>query len=349
MASIKDVAKEAGVSISTVSNVINGSKYVSEDLCDKVQKAIKDLNYEVDMVARSLKNNKSMMIGVVLTSMDRIFIPQVLNGMQHVAEERGFSLLIYTTNDNFEKEKKYLKMLVNSKVDGIILDSVAPMDHTKYYKLLSSILKGKKKIPVVSIERDLSQYGICSVFVDNMLGVYYSATHLIKSGCNQIVHISGPEKVEMVYHRTRGYKKALEENGIEVSEQLCVKGDFSPLSGYREIKRLFREGISFDGICADNDQMAIGAIKAIRENKLKVPQDIKIVGFDNTFVSSIVRPSLTTVNVPKYKMGAGVTELLCDLISEKEISRLAYEIPTDLVVRESTIGSNSANWDLEGW
>lgn len=353
MASIKDVAEKAGVSISTVSNVINGTRWVSGELTEKVQKAVRELNYEADLVARSLKNNRTMTIGVIITSLSRIFIPQVLNGVQKRAEEHGFHLLIYATNDDFESERKYLQLLVNSKVDGIIIDTVADIGEEEYYRGLSNLHKGNKRIPVVSIERNLSKYFVYSIYADNVKGASLATEHLIECGCQNIAHISGPSAIEMVLYRTKGYQKALGRHGIKVQDSFTVEGDFSPLSGYRAVKRLMEDGIIFDGIFADNDQMAIGAIKALREYNIKIPDKVKIVGFDNTFVSSIVRPSLSTINVPKYRMGWEAAEKLCEMIDDEEKHRAwrdqSFELMTSLLVRESTSGRAAENWDLEGW
>lgn len=351
MAGIKDVAQRAGVSISTVSNVINGNRYVSTELSDRVHQAINDLNYEVNLVARSLKNKKTMIIGVVLTSMDRIFIPQVLSGMQHCAQKHKYSLLIYTTHDDVNKEKKYVKHLLNSQVDGIILDSVADVDDKNYYHKLSKLKKGQTPVPVVSIERDLSKYSIFSVFVNNTEGSYMATNHLLESGCQKIVHITGPRGLEMMEQRGQGFRKALIQGNKAINEECEVQGDFSPLSGYSGIKKLLQNKVLFDGIFADNDQMAIGAIKALKEEGFQVPEEVKVVGFDNTFVSSIVKPALTTINVPKYRMGMEAMERLCRLIdnTDQHLVQFSFELPINLLIRESTIGEPVENWDLEGW
>lgn len=352
MSSMKDVAQKAGVSISTVSNVINGTRFVSEDLRIHVMKTIEKLNYEVDLVARSLKNNKTMTIGVVLTSMDRIFIPQVVSGMQYTADRLGYNLTMYTTNDHFDKEKSYIRMLVNSKVDGIIVDSVAECNDDDYYIYLENLSKRKKSIPIISLERNLSRYGICSIYVDNILGAYKATKHIIEKGCKKIIHISGPSNLDIVQYRIQGYKQALAEMNVPYIENFQIEGDFSPLSGYRAMRNALVNGIEFDGVFADNDQMAIGAIKAIKENGLEIPGKIKIVGFDNTFVSSIVKPSLTTVNVPKYRMGVESVEMLYELMNSDvsmKHNNLSRELAISLLVRESTDIKQHSNWDLEGW
>jgi len=347
--SIKDVAKEAGVSISTVSNVMSGNRYVSDELAQRVHQAIENLDYEVDLIARSLKNNRTMTIGVVLTSMDRIFIPQVLSGMQHSAQAHKYNLLIYTTRDDKLKEKKYLKHLVNSRVDGIILDSVANIGDERYFNWLAGLSKGKTKIPVVSIERDLSRYSLCSIYVNNEIGAFNATKHLLSCGCKRIIHIAGPKEIEMPEHRAKGYQRALQESGQPLNPDYEVRGDFSPLSGYRQMKRVLDNGIGFDAVFADNDQMAIGAIKALKENGYRIPGQIKVVGFDNTFVSSIVKPALTTINVPKYRMGVESVERLYKLMTGEENGACSFELATKLLIRESTTGESQENWDLEGW
>lgn len=353
MASIKDVAMRAGVSISTVSNVITGKRYVSNELSEKVYQTIRELNYEVDLVARSLKNNRSMTIGVIITSLNRIFIPQVLNGIQKRAEEMGFHLLIYTTNDNLEDEKRYLQLLVSSRVDGIIIDTVADISDINYYRRLANLHKGDTKIPVVCIERNLSEHSVYSIYADNVKGAYMAVEHLIESGCQKIAHISGPPGIEMVLYRTKGYERALEKYGLKEHKRYTEFGDFSPISGYRAVKHLLTDGIEFDGVFADNDQMAVGAMKALSEFNIRIPDKVKIVGFDNTFVSSLVKPSLSTINVPKYRMGWEAADIICEMVNntekQDEWKNQAQELMTSLLVRESTNGEKNENWDLEGW
>ena len=160
MAGIKDVAKKAGVSISTVSNVINDTKYVSDELKEKINRVIVELNYEVDPVARSLKSKKTMSIGVVITNINRIFFPQVIKGVQDTASKNGYNITFCNTDDSFKTERHFIQMLESNWLDGIILDSVADLGEQEYFKYLSQLGNDKKKIPVVSLERRLDSYGI---------------------------------------------------------------------------------------------------------------------------------------------------------------------------------------------
>jgi DNA-binding LacI/PurR family transcriptional regulator len=349
MASIKDVAEKAGVSISTVSNVINGTKYVSEELILKINKIIEELHYEVDPVARSLKSKKTMTIGVVITNINRIFFPQVIKGIQDSAAKHGYNLTFFSTNDKFEDEKRFVQMLESTWVDGIILDSVADTNDEGYFKYLSSLGNRKKSIPVVSLERRIDSYGIGSVVVNNFHGGGLAAKHLIDCGCRKIVHITGPIGSCIVQDRLNGYKDELRKAGLAIEDARIIEGDYSPLSGYHAMKQILMAGIDVDGVFAANDQMAIGAIKAIRENGLMIPEDVKVVGFDNTFIATIVEPSLTTISVPKYKMGDAAVEMLVKRIEQDPNSPGVIEMPINLIIRQSTDLRGDKNWDLYDW
>ena len=346
---IKMVAKLAGVSISTVSNVLNNNRYVSEKTREKVLSVAKKLNYEPNYIAQSMKSNKTRTIGVIITSIDRIFFSHVISGMQEIAEKSGYSLLIYNTGDKFEKEAECVKMLTRNLVDGIIIVSVADSQDAEYFEGLSRLKSGKKHIPVVSMERDMTKYGIDSVFVENYKGGMLATQKLIDSGARQIVFITTGS--EIVKGRFNGYLEVLKQNGIPFDENLVVEREHSPWSGYNCIYRLLMGGVSFDGIFASNDQMAIGALKALDEHNLRVPEDVCVVGFDNIFASSIVSPSLTAINVPKYRLGKQSVELLLKNIAKNSDTdtATAIELPVTLVERESTWPKRKMPWELEDW
>ena len=329
---------------------MNNRRFVSEELQKKVIEAAKTLNYQADPVARSMKSSRAMTLGIIITSFSRIFFPQVLSGIQTIAHELGYSLIIHGTDDNFVREQQYVELLANTRVDGIILDTVAQPDNTEYFNYLSQLSRGNKKIPVLCMERNLCSLGLHSIYVDNFSGGKLATEHLLKSGSTRIVHISGQSSSQMSIERFKGYREALKEHDIPFRETLALQGDYSPLSGYTAIKRLIVLGIPFDGIVADNDQMAIGAMKSLLENGIRIPQDVRIIGFDNTFVSSIVSPSLTTVNVPKHRLGIQAVQCLVDILKgDNENSPLSKELPIELVERQTTNQSARSDWELEYW
>jgi DNA-binding LacI/PurR family transcriptional regulator len=349
MPNIKDVARMAGVSISTVSNIINGTKPVSDELKERVEQVITELDYQVDPVARSLKSKKTMTVGIVIPTIYRIFFPQLINGIQDSAKKYNYNLTFCSTDDLLKKEKYFIKMLESNWVDGIILSSVAEAENEKYFEFLSKVGNKKKKIPIVSLERRIDRDGIDSIVVDNYKGGCMATRHLIECKCRKIAHITGPMYSPMVNARLMAYKDELKREGFEIDENKILHGDYSPLSGYQAVKRLLMTGTEVDGVFAANDQMAIGAIKAFKEQGYNIPEQVKVVGFDNTFVASIVDPSLTTIDVPKYRMGFQAMEIVMKRINNQFDKTECIELPINLIVRQSTDLRGEKNWDLYGW
>ena len=348
MATIKDVAKRAGVSISTVSNVINSSKYVSEELKQRVNQAIAELNYRVDVTARNMKTRTTKTIGVVVNSIGSIFIPQVMNGIQNYASKRGYQILFYASDFIFEKEKRCVSLLLDNKVDGIIIDTVASYKEKSYFEYLANLKTGDKNVFVVSLERKLMRYGIYSVHVNNLLGGKMATEYLIEKGCRDIAVISGPNSMDVIYDRLCGYKEALQEAGLPYHADRIEFGDYTTLSGYLAMKRFITNAVHFDGVFSCNDQMAIGALKALKESGLEIPDAIKLIGFDNTYVSSIAVPALTTINVPKFRMGVVAAQKLVDMIEGNlEEGECSYEIPVNLIKRMTTDADSDNGIELE--
>jgi len=348
MPSIKDVAKEAGVSIATVSNALSGTKRVSEKLQRKVSLAIDKLGYEVNTVASSLKSKKTNTIGVIIPNINRIFFPQVMKGIQDGLSHLGYNLMLCDTNDDIEKERFFIQMLKSSWADGIIIGSVANEGDRDYINMLANLSIRNKPIPTVLLEREFTGSRISSVRVDNYQAGRMATRHLLDSGCKKILHIAGPRYACMANARIKGYTDEIKAKDPEV-EPVILEGDFSPLSGYQVIKNYPLAQKKIDGIFAANDQMAIGALNALKENGYEVPSDIRVIGFDNTFVASIVEPALTTISVPKYKMGQMAAELLLKQINNPETSAQNIILPVNLMVRKSTQPGGDKTWELFGW
>lgn len=352
MATIKDVAALAGVSISTVSNTLSRKKYVSPQVAQRVMQAVEDLNFSLDTTARNMKSRRSMLIGIVLPNITRVFYSQVLAGVNEIAGKAGYTIALYNTEHSMAKEKKYIQNLVRNKADGIILDSSAGPDDMEYLESLANLRHGNKQIHVISMGRDFSQHGIYSICWDNISGAQTAVQSIIDSGCKQIVFMS-TFSLHGGTDRYKGYCRALEASGIPLDPALCLHVDSSAWGGYSATNRLLNDGIAFDGLFAVNDQRAVGAIKAIQDHGLRIPEDVKVVGFDNIFVSSLIHPPLTTVNVPKYRLGREATELILRLHSCEEGLPLPEEkrilLPLQLVERMSSNPERATTWELEGW
>jgi len=351
MATINDVAKRAGVAISTVSHILNGTKHVSDEVKAKVLEAIKELNYEVDPVARNMKAAKSKTIGIIVTNTSRIFFPPVLRSARKEAAQHGYSLMMVDSDDDFEQEKSYINLMRQNRFDGIILDSVADLNDVKYLKEIANLSYRNKRVFVVSIERNLEPFGIDSLVPDNYCGAKMATEHLIKCGCKNVLHITGPFNSYMAKERIKGYSDAMKESGFQIKQGDIALGDFSPQSGYEITKRYIesRALLKYEGIFTANDQMAVGAIKALREAGIKIPDDIKVVGFDDTFVASIIDPPLTTVHVSGSQIGREAMKVLMERIKNPDAAPQCRKIETRLIIRRSTDRRAGGEWDLGNW
>jgi len=359
MSSIKDVASAAGVSISTVSNVINNTKYVSPKLQEKVNAAVALLNYEADSQARNLKTGITETIGIITADICGLFYPYVIKGIYETANNKNFSVMIFdagVVGDHgscYEREMECFKRLVMNKVDGIIFASSIEEDLADgFISNIVEMCSRRKQIPLVSIERDFSNLGIDSVFVDNVRGARQAVQHLLDVGCTKVCHIMGPEKAKVVQDRVQGYIKTMEENGYVVDKHRMIeKGDYTHQSGYLALKRLLESAPDLDGVFISNDQMAIGALKALQECKKRVPEDVRVVGFDNVFVSSIVEPSLSTIHIRKNHMGRNAADILFSRIEKNEPPSdiVKEELESRLVIRKSTMKDAAEDWILSEW
>lgn len=360
MVSIKDVAVRAGVAISTVSNVLNKAKYVSPELVERVEIAVKDLGYEVNPIAASMKSKRSGMIGVITEDMCGVFYPYVVRGINMVADKKGYKIIICDVNGTKEKaaahkkEKELFCKLVASRVDGIIfVSSISGIDQDKYFVDLKKIADKKdKNIPIVSLERDLTLLGIDSVYFDNYMNAQKAVQHLIDCGCKKICHIAGPNELQIVQERIEGYEKCLADNHLEIKKDIMVVyGDYTHQSGYIAMKKLLNRMPEVDGVFCSNDQMAIGALRVLKEKGKAVPEQIKLIGYDDVFVSSIVEPPISTIHIQKRTAGKKAAEILFDRIEEQGKNPLAIGIKLEsrLVIRRSTMGGVTEDWDLNEW
>jgi LacI family transcriptional regulator len=347
MSTIKEVAQTANVSVATVSNVLSGIKKVSPKLERRVLDAIKLLNFQVDPFASGLRNKKTMSIGFIVSQLDIIFFPSVIKGIQKIAEENDYNIIFLPTNSNIILEKKYVKRLLSLRVDGIIIDSIAADSDTEYFHFLASLSYKEKNIPVVSIQRDLTEFKIPSITIDSVNGGFIATQHLIENGCRKIACITGPMCASCNRERLLGYKNALERNQMNYNSSYVMTGDCTPTSGYMETKAILMNAIDFDGIFLQNDLMAIGAVKAMLENNIRVPEDVKVIGFDNIFVGSVIFPSISSIHIPKQRLGEEAARILINKLNGNSTEECPkVELPIRLIERQSTNINAKPNWEL---
>ncbi|MCX7720053.1 MAG: substrate-binding domain-containing protein [Dictyoglomus thermophilum] len=335
MVTIKDVAKKAGVSVMTVSRVINGSKNVKESTREKVLRTIEELGYVPNSVARSLILNKTLTIGLVISDITNPFFTTIARGVEDTAISKHFTVILCNTDEDPEKEMMYAEVLARSKVDGVIYASASG----KKAPLKSLFLK---KIPIVLIDRTIEGVNDLDIVRgDSVLGAYLLTKHLIDLGHRRIGIIVGSHFISTARDRVEGYKKALNEANIPIDESLIKINEnskFSKEDGYRLTKELLNLENPPTAIFGGNNLMAVGALLAIRERGLEIPEDISLVSFDDIESLSEVYPFLTVVKQPAYTMGVIATEILIRRIENRDKIKEKREIllTPELIIRKST-------------
>jgi len=348
MVTMNDVSRHAGVSVATVSNVITGKKPVSEKMRKRVMDSIEALDYQVNLVARGLKTQRTFSIGLILPDITKLFFQKVISGILDAATQNDYRLNIVSSGYDFETERMLFNTLKSSRVDGVILDScVSEADTARWLREISP--ETENSFPVVVLENTFNTNRISSVTVDNASASARITQHLIDIGRRKILYVVGPLYIEHEHARISGYRSCLQKNGIEVDPRLEKKSTYMSESGYNAVIEALREGVEFDAIQASNDQAAIGAMKALREYNLRIPEDIAVAGFDNLFPSTLISPALTTIDVPNYEMGVCAVNELMRRINDPIAPPCQQKLETQMIVRASTSPRTQTNWDLEGW
>lgn len=328
MGTILDVAKEAGVSVATVSRVLNESPSVSPITREKVQSVIKRLKYEPNLLGRNLRRSETKMILVLLPNISNSFYVKVVKGIEDIGHRNGYNIMLCNTDLDMQRERMYLGLLKNKLADGVIF--MAPELSRDE---LNEIGRG---FPVVQCCEYKRGAEVSHVSIDNRVAAGKIINHLISLGHKRIAMISCINKFVSTYDREQGYKKALEDNSIEIDTELIKYGDYSFKSGLIATKELLSQSVRPTAIFAISDMMAIGAIKEIKSSGMKVPDDVAVAGFDNISYASMYDPALTTISQHQYDLGCTAMELLLKQI--KVGIKLPKEIilEHELIIREST-------------
>ncbi len=330
---IKDVAQKAGVSLSTVSLVLNRKKNVSEDTVKKVQQAIKELDYHPQRSAQGLASKKSGNIGFVLTS-DHFsraepFYTKIFLGSEFEARKHNYYIILTTVEQNFNK-KSIPRFLLERNVDGVILAGRVPDGLIHYVQQID--------IPLIFIDYFPATGNYPAVLIDNIIGAKQAMKHLIDKGHRQIAFVGGDITHPSIRDRFLGYKQAHEDAEIPFNENLVIIDEDYPgdKNGYNAMCKLRKRKASFTAIFAANDAMAFGCLRCIKEKGFAVPDQIALVGFDDVDVSWQMEPQLTTIRVNKEDMGALAVKNVVDLISSHKRSLGKILVPVELVVRNSS-------------
>lgn len=331
MASMNDVATRAGVSIATVSRVLNNNGNVNEATRAKINKAIKDLKYQPSRVAKRLRSKSisSNLLGVLIPDIENPFYVDVLRGIEELAYNNNYAIIMCNFGQDEKKEKLYLEILQSEAIDGLI---VAPAHEDD--PLLKKMVKDG--LPVVCVDRGLKDANVDVVLVDNVNGAYTAVDYLIKSGYKRVAYIAGLKAIPSSNLREQGYRKALEENGIAYDEELVKFGNSKHESGVELCNELLKLPNPPDAIFTGNNLITLGALETIQKWKLKIPEDIAIIGFDDMQWSSSLNPPLTAVRQPAMEIGKRAVELLIQRIQDPERSSIQMTLNTELMKRSSS-------------
>lgn len=323
---IKDVARIAGVSVATVSRVLNESGYVNTDTRKKVEAAIQEINYTPNEVARSLYKRKSKLIGLLLPDITNPFFPQLARGVEDRMQEQGYRLIFGNSDENEVKELDYIRTFVQNNIIGVISSTNFP-DSDTYQSL---------NIPIVFLDRTSNE--LPSVYADGRKGGRLAAQEMIARGSKIITIVQGPAHIKPAQDRFLGAVEVFEERGITFN--VIQTSSFSYTEAEQWAKELFDKYIDTDGVIASNDIVATAVIHEAHRLGKRVPQDVQVIGFDDIPLSGLLSPSLSTIRQPAYEMGREAAGLLIKLIEQDNVEDKIIQLPVSFVERETTRSIN---------
>lgn len=327
--SIKDVAREAGVSIATVSRVLNDIDVVNEDTKKKVLDAIKKLGYRPNIVARSLKTQRTKTIGILIPDISSQFYPEIVRGAEDVSNIYDYNIILGNSDFDVEKEKEYLRVLKEKMVDGVIYMSSSLQD-----EILDLI--NELNLKTILVETKDKEGKLPSVTIDNIEAAYEGTKYLLNKGFKNLAFV-GVKKDEMNAWSDRyvGFEKAMNEANIAIDNDLIHLEDLKVNSGYNAAKSYIDSGKKVDAIVCATDELAMGVINGLRDNGVNVPDDVSVIGFNNNYLGEIFYPKLTTISQPSYDMGSVAMRMLIKLLNKQELEQAHYVLPYGIVERNS--------------
>ncbi|WP_154124822.1 substrate-binding domain-containing protein [Grimontia hollisae] len=335
MATMKDIAKLAGVSTSTVSHVINKTRFVSDEIAERVSSAAKALNYTApSALARSFKTNRTNTLGMIVTTSTNPFFGEVVKGVERSCYHAGYNLILCNTEGDAQRMKASIDTLMQKRVDGFIL--MCATLEGEY----SEILEKLNTVPVVVM--DWGPISLpCDKIQDNSLrGGYLATKYLIQQGHREIGCITGPLARHQAQMRYQGFKRAMKEAALDINPKWVVEGDFECESGYQALATFKRSGKLPSAIFAGNDMMAMGLINAASEQGISVPGALSVMGYDDIHLAKYMTPSLTTVHQPKYRLGKAAVDALVQRISDSARAPQIVELEPTVVERGSVVALN---------
>ena len=331
MSTIKEVSRRAQVSPATVSRVLNGSAPVASSTKKRVLDAVEKLNYQPNAFARGLVTNRSGGIGVVVNEISSPYYSGIVRGIENVIEASGMHLIVSSGHADAKFERRAVDYLRQRRADALILHLETFSD----YDLLAWLEQDVSlEVPVIIVGRNVAELAGNCVYLDNERGGFLATRHLLEWGHEHIAHITGPLAMKDSRDRLQGYRRALEEAGLDYDETYVVEANFTEEGGQRAAQRLLDRKLDLTAIFSANDQMAAGILHTLRANHLNVPQDISLVGYDDVFIARYLYPALTTIQQPLWDMGQATAHLVLAALDQRE-TEVQRKFEPELVVRQS--------------
>ncbi len=330
---IHDIARQLNISASTVSRALNDNPLISEATRLLIRKKAAELGYRPNVLAANFRTKKTNTIGVIVPLINRHFFSSVISGIEEVAYNNGYAVIISQSKDDFDKESKIAHTLFASRVDGLIVSIGMQTREFDHLKLFS-----ERKVPLVFFDRVVEEIDAHKILADDFKGGFKATRHLIEQGAKRIAHIGGPLNLGIYKNRLKGFREAMREAGLKVDKSMLIHNSLTRKDGEQALQKLFNNDKKPDAIFCANDTTALSAIIYLRENGYKIPEDVMIVGFSNEPFSEVVSPSISTIRQPGFEMGKKAARLIIAEIHSKSKSNKYQTLlmPTELIIRQSS-------------
>jgi LacI family transcriptional regulator len=331
---INDIAKKLSITAASVSRALNDNPRISIKTKRAVQKTAIQLNYQPNRIAAALRNGRSNILGIIVPTVDRSFFSSVVRGIEEIANESNYNVMICQTNDNYEKEKATIDALLGARVDGIIVS------HAKETNDFDHFLKVKERgIPLILFDRSNDKLEASNVVVDDFLGAYKATEHLIQQGCKRIAHFTNTRKISIYRERLRGYREALQASGLKFDDALVIESNLQLEDGHNSMLKLLKLKTIPDAVFSASAYGALGALQVLKENKIKIPEQVALVAFSNEPFTSFTEPSLSVVEQHSLRIGNAAAKIFLEQISskQKEFIPQTVVLKTELIIRQSSM------------
>ncbi len=331
---IYDIAKKLNISAATVSRGLKDHPAVNKITKKKITEAAAEMGYRSNSFASNLRKKSSNVIGVIVPRLNSSFMSDVIAGMELVANEANFNLIISQSLESYKKEIRNAQTMFNNRVDGLMVSLAYDTKNIAHFKPFID-----RGIPVIFFDRVSDQTEYPTIFIDNYKAAYEATSHLIAQGCKKIVHITGNQLRNVYADRFKGYKQALTDNQLEFDESLVLINKLSAVDGAEAAKQILQMPTRPDAVFAANDSCAVACMLEMKKQGIKIPQDIAFVGFNNDLLCCVVEPNLTTINYKGYEMGSIAARVLIDNLTKQTDIKTTQNIVlrSELIVRESSI------------